>query len=146
LENEWKPDIAYMGTFGQKLDKRILDAVTGGVFNTHPYDGAQWPSKEYAGLPAFQNVLKNRLSEFVLALHVTNEALDDGKLVCHSSPVKVPYAQIEGMEFGKQVQHLHKVMAPVAAEMIDTHLRREVGMPVSHIAHAQRVGTNMGRG
>lgn len=131
LENEWKPDIIYMGTFGQKLDERILKAAPAGVFNTHPYDGGQWPSKEYAGRYAFQNILKNKLPHFVLALHRTDEKLDNGELVYNSTPVAVPYEAMKDMDEGKQVQHLHKVIAPAAADLVNTHLRCELGLALT---------------
>jgi methionyl-tRNA formyltransferase len=131
LKNDWKPDIIYMGTFGQLLDDAIITTPRLGVFNAHPADGDQWPS--CVGPNPFEQMLEAHNPYCAIALHQTNTQFDNGDLTSFSQRLPIPYETLDGMSgLGDKVLHMHRITAPYAATLINSHLRSEIGMPLTH--------------
>lgn len=129
LQNKWKPDIIYMGTFGQLLDSTIINTPPMGVFNAHPADGVNWPS--CVGPNPFEQMFEAKNKFCAIALHSTNEQFDNGQLACFSEKVDIPYEQMKDMPLGEQVVHMHRITSPYAGRMINSHLRSQIGMPLT---------------
>jgi methionyl-tRNA formyltransferase len=127
LRNVWKPDIIYMATFGQLLDKTILNIPRLGVYNAHPTDGETWPS--CVGPNPFEQILAARKPDCAIALHHVNEKFDDGELVSFSGKVPVPYAKLDAMPaFGDRIIHMHRLASLQTASVINAHLRSVAGL------------------
>ncbi len=130
LQNDWKPDIVYMGTFGQLLDETIIKTPRLGVFNAHPADGEIWPS--CVGPNPFEQMLETRKPYCAIALHQANTKFDDGDLASFSERMPIPYETLDGMpDIGEKVIHMHRVTSPYAGSLINAHLRSEVGLPLT---------------
>jgi methionyl-tRNA formyltransferase len=112
LEKQWRPDVCYMATFGQLIDKRIFSFPKRGFYNLHPSTDKSWPS--YVGGNPFQAMLDNHEKYAVITLHKVNEKFDDGALVDVSDRVYIP-EEIT-------VPDLHKMTAIVAGRLAQKHL------------------------
>ena len=128
LKNDWKPDIIYMGTFGQLLDSTIINTPPMGIFNAHPADGVNWPS--CVGPNPFEQMLEAKNKFCAIALHSANEEFDNGTLACFSEKICIPYKALENLPLGEQVVHMHRITSPYAGRMINSHLRSQIGMPL----------------
>lgn len=128
LKNQWKPDIVYMGTFGQLLNNRIIDTPRLGVFNVHPSDGLHWPS--CVGPNPFEQMLEKKSPSCSLALHKANAAFDNGELACFSDRIDLPYDRMESLDLGEKVKLLHRVTSPSAGPLVISHLRTQLEMPL----------------
>ncbi len=128
-QEQWKPDITYMGTFGQLLDKTIIETPKMGIFNCHPADGDKWPS--CVGPDPFEQLFIAKKDYCAIALHATNDRFDDGDLACFSERIPVPYDDMQGMQLGERVIHMHKLTSPFAGQLVDAHLRSMIDMPLS---------------
>jgi folate-dependent phosphoribosylglycinamide formyltransferase PurN len=83
------PDIAFMGTFGQKIDQERIDLFPAGIFNFHPIGNLQWPHVLDSGPQPFEAMIERGEHECRLAMHATNTELDDGAImgVSHAMPI-----------------------------------------------------------
>lgn len=129
LKDEWKPDIVYMGTFGQLLDNTIINTPKLGIYNAHPSDGEAWPS--CVGPNPFEQMFDNKKPFCSIALHKANDKFDDGDFTCFSERVAIPYDKMEKMTLGEKVIHMHRLTSPFASALINAHLRSEIGLPLT---------------
>jgi len=110
---QWHPDIALSGTFGQLMDESIYGFPRLGTFNTHPCIGRDWPSP-YAGPNPFQMMIDEKVDCFNIALHEVNSEFDAGTLVAVSDNIALPP--------GVGVIDLHKISGPLAARFVAEQL------------------------
>lgn len=129
LQNQWKPDIVYMGTFGQLLDETIINTPKRGIYNMHPSDGVNWPS--CVGPNPFEQMFETRKPFCAIALHKANTKFDDGEFAAFSERIPIPYDDMEHMTLGEKVTHMHRVTSPYAGELANAHLRSEIGMELA---------------
>lgn len=115
FEQQWRPDVVVMATFGQKIDARLYDYPRLGFFNLHPCKDDAWPSRYVGGNP-FQQLLDDRSEYCVIALHRVDDGFDTGELVARSERIALPP--------GAGVVDLHKLTAPVAARLAVREIAR----------------------
>jgi methionyl-tRNA formyltransferase len=116
----WKPDITYVGTFGQRIPRHIFEQPMYGFFNFHPtVDRHEWPS--YAGGNPFSEMLARGERHGAIALHKVNEEFDDGPLVAFSGNFPILP--------NDTVVSLHQRTAIEAGKMVEWHLRELFSMP-----------------
>lgn len=120
-ENDWRPEMCIMGTFGQKIDARLFDYPVHGFFNTHPCIGDAWPSR-YAGPNPFAMLIADGCDHTTVALHRVDAGLDTGELIAMSDRIAIPP--------GASVVDMHKITSPVIAKFAVNRLLTE-------LAHAQ---------
>lgn len=106
FENNWRPQLCIMATFGQLIDRRIFDFPDLGFFNLHPSDLAEWPSR-YAGPDPFSEMIKDGQRYCVLTAHQINEGFDSGPRIFTSETIAIPN--------GACVKDMHKISATYAA-------------------------------
>ena len=109
LENNWRPQLCIMATFGQLIDRRIFDFPDLGFFNLHPSDLAKWPSR-YAGPDPFSKMIKDGQRNCVLTAHYVIEGIDAGPRIFTSETIAIPN--------GACVKDMHKISAPYAAQLV----------------------------
>jgi len=109
FENEWKPDLCLMATFGQLIDARLIRFPGLGFYNFHPSDVGIWPSI-YAGCNPFQAMFEKNEKECVVTLHEVNEQFDQGRRIACSDIILIPP--------GVTVTDMHKISAPVTANLL----------------------------
>ncbi len=138
LQNDWKPDIVYMGTFGQLLDETIINIPKHGIYNMHPSDGVNWPS--CVGPNPFEQMFETKKPFCSITLHKANAKFDDGEFTAFSPRIPIPYDDMENMTLGEKVIHMHRITSPYAGELANAHLRSEIGMPLakSHDYYADK--------
>ncbi len=110
---QWYPDIALSGTFGQLLDESIYGFPRLGTFNTHPCIGRDWPSP-YAGPNPFQMMIDEKVDFFNIALHEINGEFDAGRMIALSDNIALPP--------GIGVIDLHKISGPLVARFVAEQL------------------------
>jgi len=108
FENQWKPDLCVMATFGQKINARLFNYPRLGFLNLHPCIDDKWPSHYVGGNP-FHELLKDKKPYTVVALHHVDDGFDTGSLIAYSDKVFIP------PHVG--VVDLHKITSPVAAKL-----------------------------
>lgn len=116
-ENDWRPDICFMATFGQRIDRRLFSFPGNGFFNLHPSDRGDWPSR-YAGPNPFHEMLNDGRDDCAITLHLVDDGFDTGQRIAVSPPVAIPQ--------GASVVDLHKITAPHAALLIREQLSRSL--------------------
>jgi methionyl-tRNA formyltransferase len=104
-EEQWRPELCIMATFGQRIDSRLFDYPRLGFFNLHPCIEDGWPSR-YAGSNPFQALLDTGRDHAVIALHRVNDGFDTGDLIAYSEHIPIPP--------GVGVVDLHKITGPTA--------------------------------
>lgn len=117
FEQQWRPDLVVMATFGQKIDARLYRAPARGFFNLHPCKDDAWPSHYVGGNP-FQRLLDDASEYCVIAMHRVDDGFDTGELVAFSERIAIPA--------GAGVVDLHKLTAPVAARLAVREIERMV--------------------
>lgn len=115
FEKSWRPDVAVMATFGQKIDARLFGYPRLGFFNLHPCLDDGWPSRYVGGNP-FQKLIDDGSPYCVIAMHQVDDGFDTGPLVAMSERIALPA--------GAGVVDLHKLTAPVAARLVVRELSR----------------------
>lgn len=110
--NEWKPDICYMATFGQRIPVRVFDLSRLGFYNFHPTVDRDWPS--YVGGSPFQQMIAAKEPYCSIAMHGIDEEFDHGPLVAFSPPVPI--------EQGDTVLSMYKKTSPPTGDMVQWHL------------------------
>jgi methionyl-tRNA formyltransferase len=114
FENQWKPDICYMATFGQLVDNRLFKYPRFGFYNLHPSGDKSWPS--YVGGNPFQMMLNNGDDYCVISLHEVDEKFDNGKLINTTERIYFPR--------DISVPELHKLTSPKAGILVSEHLKK----------------------
>lgn len=115
IENDWKPDLCIMATFGQKIDERLYAFPAMGFYNLHPCKDDAWPSRYVGGNP-FQHLIDDGSEYCVIAMHRVDDGFDTGELVAFSERIAIPE--------GVGVVDLHKLTAPIAAWLAAREIAR----------------------
>jgi folate-dependent phosphoribosylglycinamide formyltransferase PurN len=116
----WKPDVVYMGTFGQRIPRHLFEQPAYGFLNFHPtVDHRKWPS--YVGGNPFSEMIAQGERHGAIALHEVNEEFDDGPLISFSGNFRLLP--------NDTVVALHQRTAVEAGKMVEWHLRELFGMP-----------------
>jgi methionyl-tRNA formyltransferase len=85
--NDWRPDVAVMSTFGQKIPPHLTAIPRLGFFNFH-HSGPTWPS--YPGPDPIAAMVRDGRKDLVLTMHKVSDVIDDGEFVARSQPVAIP--------------------------------------------------------
>jgi methionyl-tRNA formyltransferase len=134
LKEEWKPDIIYMGTFGQRIDKEIFSIPPMGMYNMHPSDEEEWPS--CTGPNPFEQLFEKHRADSskgknaIIVLHEVDELFDNGQKAACSERIAVPYEQMKHMSEGDKVLLMHKITSPHAGMLANSHLRSQIDIPL----------------
>jgi methionyl-tRNA formyltransferase len=115
FEEEWRPELCIMATFGQRIDSRLYGYPRAGFYNLHPSDDGVWPSR-YAGGNPFRMMLDDRAGYCVIRMHRVDDGWDTGHLVATSERIAVPP--------DCTVVDLHKMSSPVAALLVRGEISR----------------------
>lgn len=108
-ENEYKPNLCIMATFGQMIDERLFSYPSLGFYNLHPSDDDGWPSI-YAGPNPFRMMLDDRRESCVVSIHKVDGDFDTGKRIGVSETVYIPP--------GVEPKDLHKMTSTIAALLV----------------------------
>lgn len=108
LENEWKPDLCVMGTFGQRIGKRLIDAPALGFYNLHPCIDDAWPSKYIGGNP-FEALMQDGQRYSCVVFHGIDEGFDTGPFVARTDRIALPSQT--------SVTDMHKISAFASAQL-----------------------------
>lgn len=108
-ENEYKPNLCIMATFGQMIDERLFLYPSLGFYNLHPSDDAGWPSI-YAGPNPFRMMLDDQQDSCVVSIHKVDGDFDTGKRIGVSETVYIPP--------GVEPKDLHKMTSTIAALLV----------------------------
>ncbi len=116
---DWKPDVVYMGTFGQRVPRHIFTQPAYGVLNFHPtVDHHKWPS--YVGGNPFSEMIARGERHGAIALHEVNEEFDNGPLISFSGNYRILP--------NDTVVALHQRTAVEAGKLVEWHLRELFGL------------------
>lgn len=115
FRQRWRPELCIMATFGQLIDPPLFDFPRLGFYNLHPCLDDGWPSRYRGGNP-FAALMAEGRSRTVIALHRVDADFDTGELIAYSRPCPLsPDASVVEM---------HKITAPLAAELTARELER----------------------
>lgn len=120
FEQNWKPDVCIMATFGQRINERMFRYPKYGFYNLHPSDDAAWPSR-YAGCNPFQHMLQDRAGHCVISMHHVDDGFDTGERVAVSEKIYIPP--------DASVPDLHKVSSPIAALLVRSEIAKILDSP-----------------
>ena len=126
-ENDWRPDICFMATFGQRVDRRLFSFPPKGFYNLHPSDLGEWPSI-YAGPNPFHEMLNDGRETCAVTLHMVDDGFDTGKRMAVTPPIAIPK--------GATVVDLHKLTAPHAALLVREQLAAALACDERPLEHA----------
>ncbi len=104
LPQMYKPDVAFMGTFGQAISKRIFDLPQFGMYNFHPSDLA---NGKYPGPNPFSEMLEAGETTTRMTAHWVSEGFDEGRVVGYSPEVCVEFEKPERWTLGQKIIALH---------------------------------------
>ncbi len=108
FEEEWKPDLCLMATFGQRIGKRLINYPQMGFYNLHPCMDDQWPSKYVGGNP-FHELMRDKKTYTQVAFHEIDENFDTGRLIKLSDKIAIPEET--------SVVDMHKITSFAAAKL-----------------------------
>ena len=114
IETRWLPDICVMGTFGQRIGKRLIGVPPLGFYNLHPCIDDGWPSR-YAGGNPFAALMQDGQRYTCVVLHEIDEGLDTGPFVAVTDRIALPR--------DTTVTDMHKITSFAAAQLA----AREIG-------------------
>lgn len=120
FENDWRPDLCVMATFGQKIDARLYGLPRLGFFNLHPCKDDAWPSRYVGGNP-FRMLIGDGSEYCVIAMHAVDDGFDTGPLFAFSERIPIPP--------GADVVSLHKLTAPIAAKLVVEAVEKMLRLP-----------------
>ncbi len=75
FQKDWRPDICVMGTFGQRINKVLLEYPRLGFYNLHPCIDDKWPSKYIGGNP-FEALMRDGKRYACVVMHGLDEGFD----------------------------------------------------------------------
>lgn len=108
FESVWKPDLCVMGTFGQRIGKRLIDTPALGFYNLHPCIDDAWPSKYIGGNP-FDALMQDGQRYSCVVFHGIDEGFDTGPFVARTDRIALPSQTT--------VTDMHKISAFAAAQL-----------------------------
>lgn len=115
FESTWKPDLCVMGTFGQRIAKRLISFPKLGFYNLHPCIDDGWPSKFIGGNP-FEALMNDAMEYSVVVMHSVDEGFDTGPFVAMTGRIELPIQT--------SVTDMHKITAYPAAQLASQEIRR----------------------
>jgi methionyl-tRNA formyltransferase len=115
IEQQWKPDICVMATFGQRIHRRLIDYPELGFYNLHPCLDDRWPSKYVGGNP-FDALMRDRMAYIRVAFHAIDENFDSGELIAMTPKIAIPDEA--------SVIDLHKITSVSAARLAAGELQK----------------------
>jgi len=118
LAEIWRPDVAYMCVFGQRIPSALSGAPRFGFFNVHPSRIErleEWP--RYGGPSPYRAMMQAGESHFNMVLHRIDEAFDQGEAVAFSAPI--PLRVIPGRGFDPAVR---RAVDAASSAVIRAHL------------------------
>ena len=117
FSQRWQPDLGIMPPSGRRIAARLFEYPRLGFYNLHPCLDDAWPSRYRGGNP-FAALMAEGRTYGVIALHRVDADFDTGELIAYSRPFPLP------PDTG--VVELHKLTAPVAAELAAGELERMI--------------------
>jgi len=115
MENSWKPDICVMGTFGQRIRKRLIETPALGFYNLHPCIDDGWPSKYIGGNP-FEALMKDGKRYSCVVFHAIDEGFDTGPFIARTDRIAFPNET--------NVTDMHKITSFAAAQLASRELEK----------------------
>lgn len=114
FETEWQPEICVMGTFGQRITKRLLGYPRLGFYNLHPCIDDKWPSKYIGGNP-FDALMRDGKRYTCVVMHGVDEGFDTGPFIAMTDRIAIPSQS--------SVPDMHKITAFAAAQLASQKLK-----------------------
>ena len=108
FENHWRPNIALMATFGQRIGLRLINFPNLGFYNLHPCTDDKWPSNYIGGNP-FNALIQDGHEYTRVAFHEVDEGFDTGNLIKLSDRIAIPP--------NASVVDMHKITSFAAAKL-----------------------------
>jgi methionyl-tRNA formyltransferase len=121
FEQEWRPDLCLMATFGQKIPRRLFTYPPLGFYNFHHSDAA-WPS--YPGPDPITHMVRDGKTHLVLTMHEVSDVIDGGRFVARSHRVPIPP--------GVNPIQMHRITWPQMGGFIREQVRRASAKAVLH--------------
>lgn len=87
MRENWRPDLALMATYGQKIPNHLITLPRLGFFNFH-HSGPTWPS--YPGPDPIAAMIRDGRNDLVLTMHTVTDVIDGGEFVARSHRVAIP--------------------------------------------------------
>ena len=115
FESVWKPDLCVMGTFGQRIGKRLIDTPALGFYNLHPCIDDAWPSKYIGGNP-FDALMQDGQRYSCVVFHGIDEGFDTGPFVARTDRIALPSQTT--------VTDMHKISAFAAAQLASQEISK----------------------
>jgi methionyl-tRNA formyltransferase len=115
IEQQWKPDLCIMATFGQRIRKRLIHYPSLGFYNLHPCIDDKWPSKYVGGNP-FEALKRDGMKYTKVAFHAIDEDFDTGPLIAMTPRIAIPDEV--------SVVDMHKITSPSAARLAGRELQK----------------------
>ena len=109
---DWRPDVCYMATFGQKIPAPVFDQPRLGFYNFHPAVDRAWPS--YTGGDPFGGMIAAKEPFCSVAMHEVDEEFDHGPLLAFSEPVLI--------KTDDTILSMYKKTSATTADMVQWHL------------------------
>lgn len=117
FDSEWQPDLCVMGTFGQRIGKKLIDAPALGFYNLHPCIDDAWPSKYIGGNP-FEALMRDGQRYSCVVFHGIDEGFDTGPFIARSDRIAMPLQTT--------VTDMHKITSFAAAQLASQELGKIV--------------------
>jgi methionyl-tRNA formyltransferase len=117
FDSEWQPDLCVMGTFGQRIGKKLIDAPPLGFYNLHPCIDDAWPSKYIGGNP-FEALLRDGQKYSCVVFHGIDEGFDTGPFIARTDRIALPSQTT--------VTDMHKITSYAAAQLASSELKKIV--------------------
>jgi methionyl-tRNA formyltransferase len=117
FESSWRPDLCVMGTFGQRIGKKLIDAPALGFYNLHPCIDDAWPSKYIGGNP-FEALMQDSQRYSCVVFHGIDEGFDTGPFIARTDRIAMPRQTT--------VTDMHKISAFAAAQLASQEIGKIV--------------------
>jgi methionyl-tRNA formyltransferase len=117
IEDEWKPDLCIMATFGQRIGARLIGLPQLGFYNLHPCIDDQWPSQYVGGNP-FEALRRDEKTYTCVALHAIDEGYDTGPFIARTHKIAFPKETT--------VTDMHKITSVSAARLAAEHIGKVI--------------------
>lgn len=114
-EEKWQPDICVMGTFGQRIGKRLIETPALGFYNLHPCIDDAWPSQYIGGNP-FDALMRDGKCYTNIVFHAIDEGFDTGGFIAQTNRIALPKETC--------VTDMHKITAYAAAQLASREIEK----------------------
>jgi methionyl-tRNA formyltransferase len=115
IEQQWRPELCVMATFGQRIGRRLIDYPALGFYNLHPCIDDGWPSKYVGGNP-FEALVRDQMAYTRIAFHSIDEDFDSGELIAMTPRIAIPEMTT--------VVDMHKLTSVAAARLAAEELQK----------------------